>query len=858
MTRELKNIVRKLMTVVVDQDIDSSSHFFAVSVALIKLNNKCSDYSCLLEQPNYLILRNRFTELSDSFELIYNELSAKERDSIFEDIKLVVNSDTALSDDIISWGYQFMKKGLEKAAFSKLGQGSVKIEGKDLLYTTQFFTDKYMTEYLVNELCEKLNKDNIESTTFYDTACGGGNFINLLANKCYKLLSEFRPEWSNTDKVRFIISNMLVGYDLDNSLARIASISVFVSLSKYCNIDEIPTPLIFEGKEGDIMGYLAAKVKTNRINGLSLENCLDKPIHYQRMFITNPPFMGRRDMSLKLKKELNKNFPDCNSDLCASFMSRSLERMRKKDSLAVVVQSNWMHLKSFKEFRNRILSNYQLSDCVDLGTKAFKEINGEKTSVALCSFEFKNNSKTRFQNYKYLSYDQKVKALSNLNLDNVYYINQDNFLKNRDYEITHELNDSFRALDNLPLYGRFGTPMQGTSTGDNKKFVKYFWEVGNNEKWRSVSKGGGFSKWSGLNFYKVLWGDNAEEIRKNPGSAIRNLDKIETTDLVYSDTGTLGLNIRVLEKDQVFIASGPGIEVKYGNKYAHLAFLNSRLASFLLKMKNPKFTVSAGYISNLPVKKKLLHSETLSELSKQILNIKHDYLKSKLPNPEFESTNNYSICPTNEVIERSILSDFKNDFSRLKLADRIDKEILNSFNLNKKQLEKIASVVGTSPFERNSRQEPFSQITELDNHISKLLDVNCLFRSRSINGFRYGTDSIVEHLSYEFQMHPTDVISVISNNLSNLRRTKRIYLMDFYHKALLGALQIKRINEIPNIEISLEKLARKFSEIIIEKDTSSDPNTLLQKLITEHHFKSFMKRPFITLDSGNVIIGLNQ
>lgn len=858
MTKELKQIVRRFLSIVGNQNIDESSQFFAVSVALIKLNHDCLNYPSLLADPNYTIIKNRFPDLTSSFEQIYNGIRSEERDSIFKDIRFLVGSYSFHSDDIISWGYQFMKRALEKEAFAKLGKGRVKIEGKDLLYTTQFFTDKYMTEYLVNRFCEKLDKENIIRTTFYDPACGGGNFINLLANKCYGLLSEYRPDWSCVDKVKFILSDMLVGYDLDNNLARIASISVFVNLSKYCGITKMPRPFIFGGEHNDLLGYIAEKVQTERINNLSLEDCLDKPCDHHRIFITNPPFMGRRDMSLELKEKLNKIFPDCNADLCASFMSKSLERLRNNDSLAVVAQSNWMHLKSFREFRKRILENYHLSDCVDLGTKAFREINGEKTSVSLCSFGLNKGEKTSFQNYKYLSYKEKEEALSNLKSDNMYYASQEVFLTNKDFEITHELHDSFKALNKLPTYGNFATPMQGTSTGDNKNFVKYFWEVNDNEKWRSVSKGGGFSKWSGLNYFKVLWGENAEEIRNNPGSAIRNLDKINVTDLVYSDTGTLGLNIRVLEKDQVFIASGPGIEVKYGDKYAHLAFLNSRLASFLLKMKNPKFTVSAGYISNLPVKKKLLDSETLSSYGKQTLLMKREYLKNKLPNPEFDETSSYKNTPSNKVIEGLILSDFKNDFSRLELVDKIDHEIIESFRLNKKELNKITSVVGSSPFRIKSGQDSLSKIGELDNHISKLLDVNCLFKSKSINGYRYGTDSIVEHLSYEFHLHPTEVLKVVSDNLSSLRKTKRVFLMDYYHKALLTALSVNRISEIPKMEISMDKLIEIFDEVVAEDNSSEDTRILVEKLILEHHFKSFMKRPFITLDSAHVKIGHHQ
>jgi hypothetical protein len=46
-----------------------------------------------------------------------------------------------------------------------------------------------------------------------------------------------------------------------------------------------------------------------------------------------------------------------------------------------------------------------------------------------------------------------------------------------------------------------------------------------------------------------------------------------------------------------------------------------------------------------------------------------------------------------------------------------------------------------------------------------------------------------------------------------------------------------------------------FDEVIIKNHFSLDTRTQVEKLISEHHFKSFMKRPFITLESAKVKIG---
>src|SRR5690606_36965316 len=124
----------------------------------------------------------------------------------------------------------------------------------------------------------------------------------------------------------------------------------------------------------------------------------------------------------------------------------------------------------------------------------------------------------------------------------IFRLKQDVFLKNDNFEFNYHINQTFAIVRKLRLYSEFANPMQGTSTGNNSEFVKFAWEVNGSPDWKLVSKGGGFSKWVGMNYYKVKWGINAETIRANKGSALRNLDKMSSTQLVYSDTGTLGLN----------------------------------------------------------------------------------------------------------------------------------------------------------------------------------------------------------------------------------------------------------------------------------------------------------------------------
>ena len=108
--------------------------------------------------------------------------------------------------------------------------------------------------------------------------------------------------------------------------------------------------------------------------------------------------------------------------------------------------------------------------------------------------------------------------------------------------------------------------------------------------------------------------------------------------MVFSDTGTAGLNVRVLLDNQIFIASGPGIRVVEGNEYAHLAFLNSRIAAYYVRMMSPKLTIAGGYIGQIPVNDNIYSSVVLEKEARLCVELKRKMLSTRPNNIEYEST----------------------------------------------------------------------------------------------------------------------------------------------------------------------------------------------------------------------------
>lgn len=847
--------------------VQDLSIFFSVMIATLTLRMKqnktdkievCyADYYSEFKTEIQLV-KQRFPELIKAFLATESQIRIELLSSVFEKLKTAFEKTDDDVDDIISWSYQFLKKDLEKSAFKRIGKDNVKIEDSDLLFTTQFFTDKYMVKYLVNESLSGFDKMNIQKVVVIDTASGGGNFLNYSFECLYELHKKSKPNWSNQKIVDTILNSSIIGYDLDSNLSKIASLSLFVKACGYAVPNKSTTIKIFGGVANDKLGFLNPYVTSNSIGRTSFKTQLEKLNKEKKIkvFVTNPPFMGKRDMDTSLKDYLLANYGESKGDLCVSFIQRTIQLMGDKDVFGVVSQNNWMYLSSLKDFRKIFLAKQTLKECIDLGSNAFEDINGEKTNVALCVIGNSEIKTTRFYNLKFKNIAEKKNLVTtkNISTELTFELNQNQFLKNSHLEFNYQLEHRFDNIQGLQLYSEFANPMQGTSTGNNTEFVKFAWEVNGSPDWKLVSKGGGFSKWAGLNYYKVHWGKNAEIIKANKGSALRNIDRISTTQLVYSDTGTLGLNVRVLKENQVFIASGPGIQVLKGDKYAHLAFLNSKIATFLLKLINPKFTISAGYISKIPVAKNILDSKFIAEKSKECLELKGKYLQNKLPNFEFEHINYSAIKNLDSFLEKLIVEDIENDYQRLFLESKIELEIGKQYNFNSKELQEVKSVVGESPF-FNKKKTLKINSEQFDLLLSNSIDLNCLSTSRAINGHSVGSESVFEDLSYKLDVNPKPLFDFIKMNVSYFKNTKAKYFNDLLHKIILNELGVKQISIYKFEVFDLSKLIESIRSKYVFLNVQTDLTERIISILQTHHKSSFFNKPLVSYSNKSLTVG---
>ena len=97
--------------------------------------------------------------------------------------------------------------------------------------------------------------------------------------------------------------------------------------------------------------------------------------------VTNPPYMGGKGFSPKLKTYVEKNYKDSKSDLGVVFIERCNEFTKKNCYTSMITMQSWMFLSSYETFRKNIIEKTEIISLNHLGTRAFSEIGGEVVST---------------------------------------------------------------------------------------------------------------------------------------------------------------------------------------------------------------------------------------------------------------------------------------------------------------------------------------------------------------------------------------------------------------------------------------------------------------------------------------------
>lgn len=709
------------------------------------------------------------------YETIYKDISGKKKNfQVYDELVSVVDRfidecgvDTEI-DSVLSWAYQYSNKIIKNNIYSQ----------------TQFFTEKYMIEYMISNIEQIKTAGKI-----VDPCAGGGNFL-------IECLEHMGAQEKNS--LEQILQNVtrLYGYDIDDHITNIAvvnirlkTLSILRKNGFYFDFriwDKI-RPNIFKSADRDeVEGSLSIGKKkvVNVLNGQIMD--FSEAIGNADVILTNPPFASVKGMDSEEKLFLKQYYPDANCDTCVSFFEAIYHLLAENGACGIVSQSAWMHLKSFAKIRSRITSSYTIHKIVNLGSGSFVDLSGEKSNVSLLILSKNMERENEIEVLNLENYVLKDKIALMHGRPDYIKLMQDHIDGPNGYDFTEK--GLLKAISsNTEKYKDIAVPMQGTSTGNAKELVGYFWEHFEDKEWISVSNGGGYCRWQGLNNSVVKWGENGEYIKAQKGSALRNVKYFSKTQLVFSDTGTAGLNVRRLLDGQIFIASGPGIRVTKGNEYAHLALLNSRIVAYYLRMMSPKLTIAAGYIGQIPVNKGLYSSVVLEKNAKLCVELKQKMLCTRPNNIEYDPTFLDSMPSDLDKAAWSLFNeDIINELLKLEIESKIDQFIFEEYGFSNDDRHQLEAIVGECAYQINSVQE--IDIAKLDRYIAKIIDASCCLKRIRTSKSVLGSDGLIEYIAKDLHVNPEIIVRKIQSNPEGMKLVTGKYKDFILHGLVLSFL----------------------------------------------------------------------
>jgi len=462
--------------------------------------------------------------------------------------------------------------------------------------------------------------------------------------------------------------------------------------------------------------------------GISVKKGLDLidllTIKYD-IVLTNPPYMGSKNMSAPLKKYLTENYKEGKNDLYSAFILKALNLVKKNGIISMVTQSSWMFLSSYSEFRKTtkkskvkksskfkgILRDTTINTIVHLGPGAFKEISGEVVNVVMFTLLNASPKKNHRINAIRLigpknpsEKDTLLKNTVDQNINNytIFKPIQNLFLYLPLAPISYWLGDKFIKNMSKKTLANYAKICQGLRTTDNNRFLRYQWEMpADGIRWFNYSKGGKYQKWAGLEWYSVDFRDD--------GQVIKNLVEIKypylngqwewvigsrpyyfKEGLTYTCNCQGSLGIRELPPQAIFDPKGPGIFPDEIDPDVIMATLSTRTISYMLRAICPVMDFNPGYVEKAPIPPQTDWNK-IKTIGKMCLN----YKKKLVALDIFERT----FDPRGFLnVSRSFVNYYKYKYNYISillvLEGILEKEIINSFNFDDDDAKSIIQETG--------------------------------------------------------------------------------------------------------------------------------------------------------------------
>ena len=446
--------------------------------------------------------------------------------------------------------------------------------------------------------------------------------------------------------------------------------------------------------------------------------------------ITNPPYMGGKGFSQKLKAYVEKNYKDSKSDLFAVFIERCNNFTKKECYTSMITMQSWMFLSSFETLRKNIIKKLSIINLIHM-----PYLGKGGTSLGInfgtVSFILKKSIKQIVGVYQYIRYfecDSNGVPIQFPTINERYKkIKQENFNKIPGSPISYWVSDKVREIfENFSKLENFFEIKEGIKTADNERFIKEWWSINNKDiyylgtnldekKYIFTTKGGDFRKWYGNLNDVLFWANNGYDLKNFKRSTITNEENFFKDNITWNRLTTAKISFRYTEHGSVSNMAGLCMYKKnLKDEYSYfLSFFNTKIVKYILDLLNPTLNFPPGLIKIIPFKETNFNLErTIENYGKINISISKEEWDSRETSWDFEKLSLIDGKDLKSAYE-NYCSHWRDNFVQLhKNEEELNRLFIEIYDLQDEMDEKVS-------FDDITILKKEAKIVEIDNSKAK-------------------------------------------------------------------------------------------------------------------------------------------
>ncbi|WP_028298622.1 BREX-1 system adenine-specific DNA-methyltransferase PglX [Olivibacter sitiensis] len=396
--------------------------------------------------------------------------------------------------------------------------------------------------------------------------------------------------------------------------------------------------------------------------------------------VANPPYMTSNNFNTDLITYSQLSYPNSKSDLMSIFIDVSYNLLLENGLQGLITLHSWLFIDDFKLFRQDLLNRQQICSLIHLGRGVFGSDFGSTSFVLR-----KNNGNPNKEGIYFKLFDLgKISLVSNLvELEKRFLTNfrktvqkQSDFLKIPKSTISPGLKNEIIELFSKFTISEIAKFKRGIGTSDNDRFIRYWAEVCSHRsslygksvdaKWYPYNKGGEFRKWYGNHDHFINWENDGYEIRnfKNSKGKLKsrpqNIDLNFLPNISYTSLTISTTSVRYYPSGFINDQAGNFLVSEEKVLFNLIAYLNTKVASFIMEAKNPTINILVDDLNSLPYN--MIENATILNKVKECIYISKKDWNSRETSWDFEKSpllnSSSSLTQAYKVWEENVSQDF--------------------------------------------------------------------------------------------------------------------------------------------------------------------------------------------------------